>query len=104
MMNDAITLIPVDEGIEKGNITRDVQEQQARSVFGRAYSVGEREFYDAAQAGFELSLKVAVWAWDYQGERLLEWNGERYRVARIYQDRDHRKVELTCEKVKGRRS
>lgn len=102
-MHDKIRLIPVDEGVEKGNITREVQVEQARDVLGRCYSVGEREFYDAAQAGYELAIKVAVWAWDYQGERLLEWEGERYRVARIYRDRDHRMVELTCELVKGRR-
>lgn len=102
-MHDVIRLIPVDEGVEKGNITRETRESEAREVFGRCYSVGEREFYDAAQAGFELAVKVAVWAWDYWDERLLEWNGERYRVARIYQDRDHRMVELTCEKVRGRR-
>ena len=104
MMNDPITLIPVDEGIEKGNITRETQDKQARSVYGRAYSVGEREFYDAAQAGYELSCKFEVWAYDYQDERLLEWNSTRYRVVRAYHNREHRTVELTCEKVKGRRT
>lgn len=102
-MNDRIRLIPVDEGIEKGNITRETQESSARDVYGHCYSVGEREFYDATQAGYELDLKVRLWALDYNGERLLEWSGERYRVVREYRDREHRTVELTCEKVKGRR-
>lgn len=104
MMNDVISLIPVDEGIEKGNITRETQEKKARSVYGRAYSVGEREFYDATQAGYELESKFEVWVWDYQGEQLLEWQGTRYRVVRKYQNREHRTVELTCERMKGRRS
>lgn len=103
MMNDPIRLIPVDEGVDKGNITRETREGGARNVYGHCYSVGEREFYDATQAGFDLDLKVRLWALDYAGERLLEWQGERYRVARTYQDRDHRTVELTCEKVRGRR-
>ncbi|MBO7670725.1 MAG: hypothetical protein J6S60_09075 [Oscillospiraceae bacterium] len=103
MMSDRVTLIPVDEGVEKGNITRETREGGAREVFGHCYGVGEREFYDASQAGFELALKVRLWAWDYDGERLLEWRGERYRVARTYDDLPHRAVELTCEKVQGRR-
>ncbi|MBO5218412.1 MAG: hypothetical protein J6C52_03210 [Clostridia bacterium] len=103
MKNDQIRLIPVVEGIERGNITRDKQENEARTVFGRAFSVGEREFYDSVQAGFELALKVEVWADEYNGELALEYNGEEYRVVRTYDNRRHRTVELTCEKIKGRR-
>lgn len=103
MKNDQIRLIPVVEGIERGNITRDKQENEARTVFGRAFSVGEREFYDSVQAGFELSLKVEIWADEYKGELALEYNGEEYRVVRTYDNRRHHTVELTCEKIKGRR-
>lgn len=102
-MNDAIRLIPVDEGVDKGNITRETKEAGARDVFGHCYSAGEREFYDASQAGYDLALKVRLWAWDYAGEQLLDWENERYRVVRTYRDREHRTVELTCERVKGRR-
>lgn len=103
MKNDLIRLIPVVEGVERGNITRDKQRNEARTVFGRASSVGEREFYDSVQAGFELSLKVEVWADEYNGELALEYNGEEYRVVRTYDNRHRHTVELTCEKIKGRR-
>ena len=102
-MNDLITLIPVEEDIQRGSIARQTQERQARTVYARVYPVSEREYYDAAQAGYELTLKADVWAWDWAGERLVEYAGERYRAVRVYENRPRRTVELTCERVKGRR-
>lgn len=101
-MHDVILLIPVEEGIERGNIYRNPLREQARKVFAQVGSVGEREFYDSAQAGYDLSLKAEVWLWDYNGERLLVYAGEEYRIVRIYCNDKLRRMELYCEKAKGR--
>lgn len=101
-MNDIITLIPVEEGIERGNIYRSLQRENAREVYAKVSSVGEREFYDSAQAGYDLSLKAEVWIWDYDGEQMLGYDGEEYRIVRTYRNDKQRKIELYCEKAKGR--
>lgn len=101
-MHDVILLIPVEEGIERGNIFRNPKRDQARKVFAKVGSVGEREFYDSAQAGYELSIKAEVWIWDYNGELMLTYAGEEYSVVRTYRNDRLRRMELYCEKLKGR--
>lgn len=101
-MHDAVLLIPVEEGIERGNIVRNAKRDQARKVFAQVGSVGEKEFYDSAQAGYELSIKAQVWIWDYAGELMLIYAGEEYRVVRTYRNDKLRRMELYCEKAKGR--
>lgn len=101
-MNDIVTLIPVEEGIERGNIYRTPKREDAREVYAKVGSVGEREFYDSTQAGYDLSLKAEIWIWDYSGEQMLEYDGEEYRIVRTYRNDKNRKMELYCEKTKGR--
>ncbi len=101
-MHDVILLIPVEEGIDRGNIYRNAKRDQARKVFAKVGSVGEREFYDSAQAGYELSIKAEVWIWDYAGELLLVYDGQEYRVVRTYRNDKLRRMELYCELEKGR--
>ena len=101
-MHDVILLIPVEEGIDRGNIFRNAKRDQARKVFAKVGSVGEREFYDSAQAGYELSIKAEVWMWDYAGELLLVYDGQEYRVVRTYRNDKLRRMELYCELAKGR--
>lgn len=101
-MSDIVRLIPVQEKIVRGNISKDAQPDMARDVFARVSSIGEREFYDAAQAGFELSLRADVWLDEYEGEGLLIHNGQEYRIVRTYRNARTHRAELYCEKVKGR--
>ena len=101
-MHDVITLIPVEEGIDRGNIYRNAKRDEARKVFAHVGSVGEREFYDSAQAGYDLSIKAEVWIWDYAGEMLIVHNSTEYRVVRTYRNDKLRRMELYGELVKGR--
>lgn len=101
-MHDVVRLIPVEERIERGNICRNPRRDQARKVFAQVGSVGEREFYDSSQAGYDLSLKAEVWQYDYSGENMLEYAGEEYRIVRTYRNDKLRRMELYCEKAKGR--
>lgn len=101
-MHDVVMLIPVEEGIERGNIFRNPKREAAREIFAKVGSVGEREFYDSAQAGYDLSIKAEVWIWDYEGEQILSYEGEEYRIVRTYRNDKLRRMELYCEKAKGR--
>lgn len=60
-------------------------------------SVTRSEYYQAKSAGIEPQVVFRLEAdFDYHGEKIVEWNGHRYRVIRAYfgtQDW----IELTCE-------
>lgn len=59
-------------------------------------SVGYSEFYAARSAGIEPSIVfVLALAEDYAGEKIVEWNGVRYRVVRTWMQGDG--IEITCE-------
>ena len=101
-MHDVVKLIPVEESIERGNIRRDPQRDKSRRLYAKVTSVGEREFYDAAQAGYDLSLRAEVWTDEYRDERMLEHEGAEYNVIRSYRNDKTRRTELYCELTKGR--
>lgn len=68
-----------------------------REVAAESRSVGMQETYTAMSQGLRpsVSFKLAL-AEDYQNEKELEWNGERYRILRTYRAGDG--IELTCER------
>lgn len=69
-----------------------------RVVFVRPSSVRMAEFYQAANAGLkpELVLVLANFA-DYEGERVVLYEGKEYTVLRTYRKPDRDSLELTLE-------
>lgn len=67
-------------------------------VFVMPRGVYSAEFYNAAQAGlhpsitFELTSKE-----DYNGEKLIEWNGVLYNIIRTDWTAQRDKISLICE-------
>lgn len=69
-MNELLTLI-------KGETSRD--------VFCGLRSIGQKEFYEAKAVDFYPELKFVLADYlDYDGERLCEYNGQRYTVLRTF--------------------
>ena len=70
--------------------------EKKKRVYCEVRSVGMNEFYRAMEHGIEPTyvFTLADYA-DYDGEKLVEYHGKRYRVVRVYFD-DH-SVELTVE-------
>ena len=72
--------------------------ETARTVYCTVQSVSRSEFYNALNAGvqpeyvFHLTL-----AEDYQGERVVRYNGQKFRVVRTYMTVDDG-IEITCER------
>ena len=59
--------------------------ETSRSVFCDIKSVGYNEFYSAQQAGIEPSVIFVLSDYsEYDGEKVIIWNNERYRVVRTY--------------------
>lgn len=72
---------------------------QPRRVFAVVRSVGWREFYTAHEQGIEpeIVFVLADYA-EYKNERLIDYNGARYRVVRTYVN--GQTIELTAERGK----
>lgn len=68
-----------------------------RKVYGERKSVGWREFFAAEAAGTTLSAVFVLHADEYSGERVIEWNGNRYSVQRAYETGST--VELTVSNL-----
>lgn len=83
MRDDIITLVwPLSGGKE-----------DKTDVFGRIESVGQSEFFAAAQNGLKPQYKVTLWEHDYDGQTIVIVSGKRYSVYRTY-IRPDQKIEL----------
>jgi hypothetical protein len=69
-----------------------------REVFCEVRSIGQKEFYDSYATEFYPELKLVLADHlDYEGERLVEYEKQRYRVIRTY--RAGQSIELTVERA-----
>lgn len=69
-----------------------------REVFVKPRSVSRSDFYQAAQSGLKPSLVLVISAAeDYQGEKVVVFEGKEYTVLRVYQRPEKDAVELTLE-------
>lgn len=74
-------------------------EETAREVWAEKKGLTRSEFYAAQAAGTKVSGVFAIFRGGYQGEELLEHQGERFRVVRAY-PKSLTEVELTCTSEK----
>ncbi len=56
-----------------------------RKVFANVKSVTSAEFFSAGQIGLSPEFRFTMFGPDYAGERIVEYNGVRYAVYRVYQ-------------------
>ena len=68
--------------------------ETARDVFAKLGSIGQKEFYQAHAVGLQPEIKFILADYlDYDGEELVQHNGQRYRVLRTY--RKGQELEIT---------
>lgn len=82
-MNDVLYLIQQTRGVDEyGDPTTD---ETKREVFCDKASIGQKEFYQAHAVGLQPEIKFVLADYlDYNGEQLVEYDGQRYRVLRTY--------------------
>lgn len=77
----------------------EVKTYSGRTVFVRQIrSVGSNEFYQAAAQGLKPSAVLVIFFGDYEGEKVIGWQGGIYTVTRSYQRPDSDDLELTVER------
>lgn len=97
-MYDGIAILKSysNEGFDKyGNkTTKEVK----RTVFVQPRGVYASEFYNAAQLGLKPSLTLYMtYRNDYQGEKVLEFDGKDYSVIRVDWNAQRDGISLICE-------
>lgn len=91
-MNEVLTLIKQTQGVD--DYGDPVITETTREVFAKLGSIGQKEFYQAHAVGLQPEVKFVLADYlDYEGETLVEHEGQRYRVLRTY--RKGQELELT---------
>ena len=86
----AIDLIKITTAQDADGVFR--QTESARRVFAKVDSVSASEFFEAGRNGLNPSLRFLVFTGDYDGEQIVEHEGERYGVYRTYVRNDTTEV------------
>ena len=91
-MIDVVTLIEQTRGVD--DYGDPVITESARDVFARLGSIGQKEFYQAHAVGLQPEIKFVLSDYlDYDGEGLVQYEGQRYRVLRTF--RNGQELEIT---------
>jgi len=88
----------IGETIQEDGIGNQKPVETRTTILCALNSVGRNEFYSGATAGLRPEYIFTVHAYEYGGERIVEFEGVRYRVIRTYQTGTE-EIELTAERV-----
>lgn len=75
-------------------------EETSREVYGVVGSSTQQEWFTAHRDGINSLFKLVIYSFEYEGELVVEMDGERYSVYRTY-EASVDKVELYLEKKAG---
>lgn len=84
----------------KDSIKQQVPQETAREVFCNVTGISGTEKLEAGREGLNPQFRATVFAFDYNGEEIVELDGERYSVYRTYPGKNE-DMELYLEKKVG---
>lgn len=82
-MDDVITLISRVEAQNDFGVWESAETK--KQVFAKVHSVTRQEFYDGGRAGLNPQFHFDIFKGDYSGEEVVEYQGKRYGIYRVYQ-------------------
>lgn len=93
-------LVLIGETIVEDEIGNQKPVETRTAILCSVKSAGRSDFYSGAAAGLRPDIVFTIHAYEYSGERHVEYEGVRYRVIRTYQT-GIEEIELTAERVIG---
>lgn len=94
---DLCTLIALE--ISKDEDGYDTTNEIKREIFcSVSDGVNRAEYYEAMKSGVKLSATIEVNDGDYEKEQILEHEGTRYKIERVYPT-GYGTLELSCSEV-----
>ena len=91
-------LILIGQVYEEDEWGNQVPVEARKPVLCNVKSISRNEFYAAAQTGLKPEITFVIHGYEYNEEKEVEFEGEKYKVIRTYM-KDFEEIELTCEKV-----
>lgn len=96
--SNVIKLISSTKTQDENGVWRETLSR--RQVFCNVSSVTASEFFEGGRNGLNPEFRMTIFAGDYQGETMLEFNGKTYAIYRTYIDRNDN-LELYVERKGG---
>lgn len=97
-MYDGIAILKSKAATTYDQYGNPVQETVSRTVYVQPRSVYRSEFYSAAQLGLKPSITLYMTnRADYNGEKVLEYEGKEYTVIRADWTAQRDGISLVCE-------
>lgn len=96
-------LVLIGETFERDQYGNQVPVETRNPILCKLMSVGRQEFYAAAQSGLKPELVFVIHAYEYNGERKVEFEGSQYNVVRTYRT-GFEEMELICQEVVANRN
>lgn len=91
----------ITESPEARGVLEEATETR-RKTYCEEKSLGMSETYQARASGFLPVIRLVLpLEFEYRGETLCEYKGERYRIIRDYSDDKDPRTELTLERERG---
>ncbi|WP_026886716.1 phage head closure protein [Clostridium beijerinckii] len=79
-------------------LKNQIPEEIKTDLYCDLKSIGRNEYYNAASQGLKPEIIFVIHNYEYNGEREILFEKNRYKVIRTY-SKDFEEIELTCEKV-----
>lgn len=74
--------------------------ETSRNVFVAVDSVTSTEWFEGARQGLNPELRFSMFRPDYEGEQIIEYQGNRYTIYRTYNGRND-VIELYTQRKQG---
>lgn len=97
---EIIYLVRVIQGVDSiGNILPTSITQT--KCYAKVQSVRTNEFYNAVENGLTPSFEFVIKKLNYNGEEIIDYNGERYQLIRVVEPKNKYDIVLVCAKKIG---
>ena len=74
--------------------------ENSREIFAHVDSVTASEYFEGGRNGLNPEFRFTIFAYDYEGEKIVEFDGGRFSVYRVYKGRSDT-LELYVERRQG---
>ena len=81
------------------DIGQSIEQETSRTVLGEYQPITRLEWTSAGQNGLNPELEIDMFTYDYNGEKIVEFQGNRYSVYRTFRRDDT--IELYLERKVG---
>lgn len=99
-MDRSNVIILISETSTQDDIGQYIATETRKQVYCDVRSVSRSEWFEAGRDGLQPSFVFTMFAPDYEGEKIVEFNGHRYGIYRTYVARNE-KIELYVEEKGG---